>query len=185
MSVYVTEDRSRIYKGEVLGFRIDTLRYGRHVPIKREVVEHPGSVVIIPVTSSGTVLLVSQWRHAAGDFLLEAPAGTIDLADKSPVETAQRELREEIGYRATNLEPLSSFWIAPGWCSEYMYAYVATGLTVDPLEQDMDEEITVAEHRLNEIPVLIKSGEIRDSKSIAALLMASQFHKLQETDWSA
>ena len=171
MSAVTTLRTRRVYEGKILGLRVDTVQYGDAPSVEREIVEHPGSVVVVPLTDSGTVLLVRQWRQPAGESLLEVPAGTMDPGDGSPEDTAQRELREEIGHRAATLAPLSSFWVAPGWCTEYMHAYVATGLAPDSLPQDVDEDITVDERPLSEVPDLIRSGEIRDAKSIAALLM--------------
>ena len=95
--------------------------------------------------------------------------------------TGADELREEIGHRAASLAPLSSFWVAPGWCTEFMYAFVATGLVADSLPQDVDEDITVDERPLSEVPDLIRSGEIRDAKSIAALLMTLHLYDVLPT----
>ena len=124
----------------------------------------------------GDVLLVEQWRHPAKRVLLEAPAGTLDPGE-DPAETVQRELREETGHRAASISKIGEFWIAPGWCDEYMHAYLATGLTHDPLPQDVDEDLRVVETPLEDVLGLLKSGRISDAKSIAALLLAFEFHK--------
>lgn len=166
----------RVYDGNILSLRVDTIQIGDRESAEREIVEHPGSIVIVPVTGRGDVLLVEQWRHPAKQVLLEAPAGTLDPGE-DPDETAQRELREETGHRAANIHKIGEFWIAPGWCDEYMYAYLATGLTHDPLPQDVDEDLHVVETPLEDVPGLLKSGRISDAKSIAALLLAFQFHK--------
>ena len=171
MSSVTTLDTRRVHEGKILSLRIDTVQLGDGPSVEREIVEHPGSVVIVPVTERGTVLLVRQWRHPAAEMLLEAPAGTVDPDDSSPEETAQRELREEIGHRAGRLVPLGGFWVAPGWCTEYMHAFLATDLTTDKLAQDPDEDVVVDERSISEIPDLIRSGLIRDAKSIAALMM--------------
>lgn len=166
----------RVYDGKILSLRVDTIQIGDRESAEREIVEHPGSIVIVPVTGRGDVLLVEQWRHPAKQVLLEAPAGTLDPGE-DPDETAQRELREETGHRAANIHKIGEFWIAPGWCDEYMYAYLATGLTHDPLPQDVDEDLHVVETPLEDVPGLLKSGRISDAKSIAALLLAFEFHK--------
>ena len=179
MSSLTTLGTRRIYEGKILSLRIDTIKNGDAPPVEREIVEHPGSVVIVPVTQRGTVLLVRQWRQPTGESLLEAPAGTLDSDDESPEDTAQRELREEIGHRAGRIVQLGAFWVAPGWCDEYMHAYLALDLTKDSLPGDVDEDIVVDEHPLARIPDLIRSGEIRDAKSIAALLMALSLYGAQ------
>ena len=143
--------------------------------VSREIVEHPGSVVIVPVTEHGTVLLVRQWRHPAQDALLEVPAGTLNDGEE-PAATAARELREETGHTADRLVGIGAFWVAPGWCTEYMYAYMATGLRPDPLPQDVDEDVKLEETALERVPELIKSGAIRDAKSIASLMMVLQLY---------
>jgi ADP-ribose pyrophosphatase len=151
---------------------VDRIRIGDRPATEREIVEHRGSVVIVPVTERDTVLLVRQWRHAIGKALLEAPAGTRDVEGESPEDTAMRELREETGHSARKLTPLQGFWVAPGWCNEYMYAYLATGLNLEPLPQDGDEDVHVAETPLGSVLELIRSGEIQDAKSIVSLLCA-------------
>ena len=115
--------------------------------------------------------MVKQYRKPAEAELLEIVAGGIE-AGEDPKEATIRELREEIGYTAGKLEFLSSFWLAPGWCTEFMYAYLATDLSPSKLSGDDDEHISVVTVPLNTVPSLIYSGEIQDVKSIAALLLA-------------
>ncbi len=170
-----TIDTRQGYEGKIVSLRVDTIRMGGREPVEREIVEHPGSIVIVPVTGRGSALLVEQWRHPAGKTLLEAPAGTLDPGE-DPAETAQRELREETGHRAASIRRIGGFWVAPGWCNEFMHAYLATGLTPDPLPQDVDEDVSVVETPLMELPRLVRDGRIEDAKSIAALMMALQFH---------
>jgi len=112
---------------------------------------------------------VRQWRQATGEWLLEAPAGRMEEGEK-PEDTAQRELREETGFSAKVLRPLGGFWTAPGLFTEYMYAFVATGLRRAPLPQDPGEGVSVEEVRLDEVPGMIESGAIRDAKTIASVL---------------
>ena len=162
----------RPFAGRILNLRVDTIQIADHPPVEREIIEHPGSVVIVPITDRSTVLLVRQWRHATEDELLEAPAGHIDPGE-SPEAAAQRELQEETGHRADRLIKLSEFWIAPGWCTEYMYAYLALGLSASRLDQDIDEDVGVEEVALAQVPALITSGAIRDAKTIGTLLLAT------------
>ena len=166
----------RQFAGKILSLRVDTIQIADHTPVEREIVEHPGSVVIVPVTDRSTVLMVRQWRHPANEELLEAPAGHIDPGE-TPEAAAQRELQEETGHIAGRLIKMSEFWIAPGWCTEYMHAYLALGLSASRLEQDVDEDVGVEEVPLERVPALISSGAIRDAKSIGTLLMASYLWK--------
>jgi ADP-ribose pyrophosphatase len=162
----------RQFAGKILSLRVDTIQIADHSPVEREIVEHPGSVVIVPVTDRSTVLMVRQWRHPTNEELLEAPAGHIDPGE-TPEAAAQRELQEETGHIAARLIKLSEFWIAPGWCTEYMHAYLALGLSASRLDQDVDEDVRVEEVPLAQIPALISSGAIKDAKSIGTLLLAS------------
>ena len=165
-----------IYDGRIIQVRVDTvlLSDGREVP--REVVVHNGAVVIVPIDGDDHVLLVRQYRHAAGESLLEAPAGTLEDSE-SPDDCAQRELQEEVGYSSTNLRTLGGFWTSPGFCTEFIYAYLARNLVESKLSPDADEDISVERVPTSRIPQLIRLGEIRDAKTIAALLMATYLFK--------
>ena len=162
----------RVYDGGRVSLRVDRVQLDGRPAAEREIVEHKGSVVIVPQTDRGTVLLVRQWRYPIGRVLLEAPAGTMDKGNEDPETTAQRELREETGHRADRLVRLPGFWVSPGWCTEYMHAFLATGLHPEPLPQDVDEDVRVEETPLSKVPDLVRSGEIQDAKTIAALLCA-------------
>ncbi len=164
-------DSRRVYDGVSWTLRLDTIQYGDDPPVQREVVEYPESTVIVPVTDRGTVLMVRQYRHAAGEILLELPAGKSEPGDGSPEASAQRELREEAGYRAGRLISMGAQWAAPGYSTEWMHRFLALDLSPDPLPEDIDEDIVVAEHSLSSIPEMIRSGEIRDMMSIATLMM--------------
>ena len=160
-----------IYQGRILNLKVDTVRLASGRVTTREIAEHSDSVCIVPVDEQGNVLLVRQYRKPAEDFLLEIPAGGVEPGE-DPEETALRELQEEISYSAGNVRHLASFWVSPGWCTEYMHAYLATDLQPASLDPDYDEAITVERVPLSDIPGLIQNGEIRDSKSIASLLLA-------------
>ena len=160
-----------IYEGRIIKVRVDsvTLPGGRET--SREVVEHAAAVAIVPIDDEGNTLLVRQYRHPAGQALLEVPAGMVEDGE-SPDETAQRELQEETGFASRNLRPLGGFWSTPGFCTEFMYAYLAKNLVPSTLANDHDEFIDVERIPMERIPQLIRLGEIQDAKSIAALLMA-------------
>src|SRR6478735_8254993 len=116
-----------IYSGRVFDVKIDTIREG-DVEYKREIVVHKGSCVIVPVFEDKTVALVRQYRHAAGKYLLEIPAGGVEPGETFE-EGAKRELEEEIGVTAEKIELLTQFYVSPGFLTETMYVFLATGLT--------------------------------------------------------
>ena len=165
-------DSRRVYDGSGWTLRLDTIQNGDDPPVQREVVEYPESTVIMPVTDTGAVLMVRQFRHAAGERLLEWPAGKSEPGDGSPEASAQRELREEAGFRAGRLIPMGGQWAAPGYSTEWMHRFLALDLSPDPLPEDVDEDIVVEEHSLSSIPEMIRCGEIRDMMSVATLMMA-------------
>ncbi len=162
-----------IYDGKIIKVRVDNIlmtRSGRQSV--REVVDHANAVVIVPIDSEGNVHLVRQYRYAAEQTLLEVPAGLIEEGE-DPDDCAQRELAEEIGFISRNLRILGGFWSSPGFCTEFMYAYLAKDLVPRKLQPDDDEDIQVEKVPLARINQLIRLGEIQDAKSIAALLMAT------------
>lgn len=167
-----TISSERIYDGRIINVRVDTVRMPSGRSATREIVEHSHAVCIIPVDDDGNVLLVRQYRKPAEESLLEAAAGGMEEGEVSD-ESVLRELQEEVGYTADNLVHLSSFWVAPGWATEFMHAYLATGLRPSKLEADDDENIEVVRLSLDEALGMIKTGEIKDGKTITALLLAA------------
>jgi ADP-ribose pyrophosphatase len=168
-----TIDSKVVFEGRILTLRVDSVRLPNGRETTREIAEHSDSVCIVPIDEQGNILLVRQYRKPVEMDLLEVPAGGIEEGEV-PEEAVQRELQEEIGYTAGNLQHLSSFWLAPGWCTEYMHAYLATDLIPSSLAADDDEFISVVRVPLAESLDLVKQGQIRDAKSISSLLMASQ-----------
>jgi ADP-ribose pyrophosphatase len=162
-----------VFEGRILTLRVDSVRLPNGRETTREIAEHSDSVCIVPIDEQGNILLVRQYRKPVEMDLLEVPAGGIEEGEV-PEEAVQRELQEEIGYTAGNLQHLSSFWLAPGWCTEYMHAYLATDLIPSSLAADDDEFISVVRVPLAESLDMVKQGLIRDAKSISSLLMASQ-----------
>ena len=168
----------RIYEGNIINVRVDTVRMPGGRDATREIVEHSHAVCIVPIDNDGNVVLVRQYRKPAEDALLEVPAGGVEDGEISE-EAVLRELQEEIGYTADHLEHLSSFWVAPGWATEYMHAYLATGLRESRLDGDEDENIEVVRLRFDEAVSMLKTGEINDGKTIAALLLAQPLLDLE------
>ena len=159
-----------VYQGRVLKVRVDTVRAPGGQTARWDVIEHPGSVSIVPVDADDHVLLVRQYRPAIAETLLEIPAGTLELGE-SPEVTARRELREEIGMRAERLRAIGSYYLVPGYSSELMHAYVASGLSPAPLPQDVDEDISVESIPFVELVAQISRGELRDAKTVSAVLL--------------
>ena len=174
----LTIGTKRIYEGNIINVRVDTVRMPSGRDATREIVEHSHAVCIVPIDNEGNVVLVRQYRKPAEDALLEVPAGGVEDGEISE-EAVLRELQEEIGYTADHLEHLSSFWVAPGWATEYMHAYLATGLRESRLEGDEDENIEVVRLRFNEAVSMLKTGEINDGKTIAALHLAQPLLDLE------
>jgi ADP-ribose pyrophosphatase len=159
------------YQGRAFTIRLDHVRLPDGRTADLDIVEHHGSVVLVPVDQDGNLLLVQQYRHAAKLDLLELPAGTIE-ENEAPEACAAREVREETGMAAGNLVHLGGFYLAPGYSTEYMHVYLATDLRYDPLQPDADEFLKVEKIPLAQALELFEQGEIPDSKSLAALLLA-------------
>jgi len=140
------------------------------------VVEHDDCVAIVALDAGGNVLLVRQFRHAVGEELLEIPAGGIH-PDESAEQAVRRELQEETGYFPHQLKKLRGFYSAPGYCTEYLYLYLATELAFNPLQAEDTEDIELVRAPLADIRHLIASGKICDAKSIAGLLSAFPYER--------
>ena len=131
-------------------------------------IRHPGAAAVVPVKDDGTVVLIRQFRHAAGGFIYEIPAGKL-ASGEDPLHCASRELEEEVGYRASTFELLSSIFTAPGFADEVIHVYKATGLTKGRQHWDRDEVLDVIEMPLSEAITKIEDGTIRDAKTIVGL----------------
>jgi ADP-ribose pyrophosphatase len=162
------------FQGRLLTMRVDTVRLPDGVVSTRDVVVHPGAVAMVPIDADGCVLLVRQWRHAAGQALLEIPAGTL-APGEDPAACAARELMEEIGYRPRVLTPLHAIYLAPGYSTERLHLFVAEDLTPERLAHDVDERIEVVRLPWTEVDARLARGEFADAKSVAGLCLARQF----------
>ena len=160
-----------IYNGRIFDIRVDDIRDG-DIEYSREIIVHKGSAVIIPVFEDGTAALVRQYRHAAGEYLLEIPAGTLD-AGEDPMVGAIRELEEEIGVRAARVRKLCEFYVSPGFLTEKMHLFIATGLTHVGQNLEDDEILTVERHPLPDLLQMISDGRIIDAKTMIAVQMAA------------
>ena len=145
--------------------------------IERHVVHHPGAVVVVPVDADDNVVMVRQWRAATGRALLEVPAGKRDVAGELPEVTAARELQEEIGRRASSMEPLCEFYNSPGFCDEYTHLFLATGLVGTERAAASAEEAAMTEELvpLDRIDDLVARREIVDAKTIIGVYAARAF----------
>ncbi len=161
-----------LLQGRTFKIRRDTLKTPDGKETKLEIVEHSGSVVIVPIDADGNMLFVRQYRHAAGMDLLELPAGTRDSIDEPYEECAAREIREETGLEAGTLIKIGDFYLAPGYSTEFMGVFLATDLKDNPLDPDTDEFLSVEKISVKKVFEMARHGEMPDAKSLAALLLA-------------
>lgn len=165
--VISTED---IYKGKIFDVYEAKIRESG-IEYKREIVSHKGSIVIVPVFADRTVALVRQYRHAAGEYLLEIPAGTLEKHESAEVG-ARRELEEEIGVTAGKIERLTEFFVSPGFLTEKMFVYLATDLTETRQNLEADELLTIEKFSFPELYGKIRNNEFQDAKTMLSLILA-------------
>ena len=160
-----------ILQGRAFKIRRDTLNTPDGLETKLEIIEHGGSVVILPIDNEGNILFVRQYRHATGQDLLELPAGTRNGTEPYE-ECAARETREETGMESGSLEKIGEFYLAPGYSTELMAAFLATDLKHNPLDPDEDEILSIEKISVKKAFEMALSGKLPDAKSLAALLLA-------------
>ncbi len=163
-----------IYEGRVFGIRRDEVIEPSGVRTIREVISHPGSVVVLPVLPDGRILLIQQYRHAARQYLWELVAGRIDPGE-TPKVAAARELIEETGYRAKRFRVFLDIFPTPGFLEERMFILLAEGLTAGEAEPEEDEKIISRAYNRKQLEEMIRSGKLRDAKSIAGILYYFRF----------
>ncbi len=163
-----------LFQGRAFKIRRDYLKTPDGRETKFDIVEHGGSVIIIPMDNDGNLLFVRQYRHAAGMDLLELPAGTRD-GDEPFEACAAREIREETGMETSTLKKVGEFYLAPGYSTEFMEVFLATDLIYNPLKADDDEFLELEKIPVRQALELAQRGEIPDAKSLAALLLASPY----------
>jgi len=162
------ESARKVYEGRLLGLTVE--RWGEH---EREIVEHPGAVAIVAVDADGCVTLVCQLREATRKRLLELPAGTAEPGEE-PLETAQRELREECGLTGGEWRELAAFWTTPGFCRERMHLFAADGLARGEPEPAEDEDLELVRWPVADVGDRL--SEIEDAKTLAGLLLYLRQH---------
>ena len=172
------------WEGSSWRLRVDTLVAPDGSELDKGFIEHPGAVVLIPVRETHTapvevpvspeILMIKQYRRAIDEYLLELPAGTREWGEDW-LACAQRELREETGFRADKITLIGEFWPSPGTSSELMRLCLANGLHEDPLPGDIDEDIQVQPMLLDKLVDMAKNGQILDAKSIVGILKAADY----------
>ncbi len=161
-----------IHKGRIFDLVSAKLRENTH-EYERDIIVHGGSAVIVPVFEDLTVGFVRQYRHAAEKFLLELPAGTLEEGE-SPETSALREVEEEIGFKASKIEKLTEFYVSPGFLTEKMHVFLATGLTKTTQNLDEDEILSVERIAFPHAMKMIANGEIEDAKTMLGLIFAKK-----------
>lgn len=163
-----------LYNGKIIKVEKWTVALPNGKEAFREVVRHNGAVAVVPVDAEGRVTLVRQHRIAAGRFTWEIPAGKLDTPQENHLEAAKRELEEETGLNAENWRFLTLMDSSPGFCTEKIAIYVATGLSQHPAHPDSDEFLHLKKMPLSEAVEKVMAGQLRDSKTALGLLMAAR-----------
>lgn len=168
------------FRGRVFDVRQDRIELPDGRQVQMDIVVHAAAVTILPIDAEGQIWFIRQYRHAINDNLLELPAGVSETGE-DPLESAQRELREEIGMAAGRMERLGGFHLAPGYSTEYMHLYLGTDLTSAPLPGDETEVIQVEKVPARQAMLLAETGKLQDSKSLVAMFWARP--RLQRLGW--
>ena len=163
-----------VYRGRVVHLRLEDVELPNHEHVTLEVVRHPGAAAIVAVDEDDQVVLIRQFRHAAGGFIWEIPAGVLE-ADEPPLDCARRELEEETGLRAAEWVHLGSVFTAPGFCDERIHLFLARDLTSAEQNLEADEVLTVSTVPFAQALGMIRSGDIIDAKTIAGLHHAAAY----------
>lgn len=169
-----TMKSDKLYEGKILNLRIDTVELPDKKYSKREIVEHPGGVAVIPITDDNCIILVKQFRKAVEKFLLEIPAGKLELHEE-PRETATRELKEETGFEANKMEYLLEFYTSPGFSNERIHLFLATDLIEGEATPDSGEFIEMVKINIEDLLKMVDRGEIVDSKTIIGINLANKY----------
>jgi len=172
-------DARRAWSGRLLTVDVERIRTPGGAELELELVRHPGAAAVVPLLADGdsadpAVLLIRQYRYAAGGMVWEIPAGVLE-AGEAPVDCARRELREETGADADQIEHLTTIFTTPGFTDEVIHLFLATGIRGGAARPNPDEFIEVEARPLSQALGMIRDGEIRDGKTIVALLFVAGF----------
>ena len=176
MSLPKTIKSERLYHGRIFDLIIEDIEETPGSIRTCEIVSHPGGAVVVPLLDNGDVILVRQYRYPLKKFIVELPAGKLE-PNEDPLSAAQRELQEETGYTADKYEKLTTMFSTPGFCSEVLHIYLATGLKKSEYGQNLDkgeQSLTVEHHPLSAVVEMIVHGEIGDSKTVAGILLTER-----------
>ena len=163
-----------LYQGRVFGVRRDQVVEPGGVEVTRDIVTHHGSVVVLPTFPDATILMIRQYRHSVGRFLWELVAGRIEQGEAA-ASAARRELAEETGYTAKRFRKMMDVFPTPGFVSENMVVFLAEGLKAGPPRPEADERIAMKPFSLARLERMMRTGALRDAKSIAAILYYARF----------
>jgi len=168
----------RVYSGKVISVDLDSVRFPNGEVGDLEMVRHPGASAVVPFLDpldipDPRVLLIRQYRYATNGYVYEIPAGRLDDGE-APRDCAARELREETGYSAAELTPLTTFYTTPGFTDERIHLFMASGLTEGDSSTESDEILDLAPVRLSEAMAMIAAGELIDGKSMIGVLLAER-----------
>jgi ADP-ribose pyrophosphatase len=172
-------DSTNLYRGKIISLDRDTVRFPDGSTAPFDIARHPGASAVVPFLSDPAgeepqVLLIRQYRYAAGGYIYEIPAGRLDEGE-APVACAARELKEETGCTAEKIEPLTTILTTPGFTDEVIHLFMATGLTHGEASREPDEFVELVMMRLSEALERISTGNITDAKTVLALLFAAGF----------
>jgi len=171
-----TLERRQIFKGKAVDLSVERVELPNGVVTELEVIRHPGAAAMVPLSADGRVLLVRQYRHATGGWLLEVPAGKLEPGE-APEVCAARELEEEVGHRSGDLVPLGWIWTTPGFTDEKIWLYLARDLQPGQQNLEQNEVLTIESLPIEEAVARVHRGEICDGKSVCALLRTEEFLK--------
>ncbi|MDD3818719.1 MAG: NUDIX hydrolase [Actinomycetota bacterium] len=163
-----------IFKGEIIKLYFDRVKLPDGRIATREKISHPGAVAIVPLNKNGNIFFVRQFRYPINDILIEIPAGKIDK-NEDPLDSARRELEEEIGASGGELKHLISFYSSPGFCDEIMHIYLAVDFVKKENNLEEDEFLEVIELKIEDALSYIKSGKIKDAKTIIGILLTCDY----------